>query len=234
MKKLWITLCCVTALGFCQRAVAQHHHEHSDYNDREYSKPKKHNIFSKSDFGFLIGLNNYDMPYDMPDLDTWNSRYVALQFRKNHRLITGSMVDVALGTGLEIGWNNFMMKYDEQYFENGPISDFELVDHPLQKSKLVVNTLNIPIMLQFGFKESNYRIGVGAFGGVRINSYQKFQDEAGKFKEKGDYNLRQFNYGFLAEAGKGDFRLFAKYDMRPLFNDNNPVNANIWTVGIRL
>jgi hypothetical protein len=46
--------------------------------------------------------------------------------------------------------------------------------------------------------------------------------------------LRKFNYGFLAEAGKDDFRLFVKYDALPLFDNNNPVNANAVSFGIRL
>jgi len=63
-------------------------------------------------------------------------------------------------------------------------------------------------MLQFGFKESNFRFGIGAYGGVRINSYQKFQEfDNAKYKEKGEYNLRKFNYGFMAEAGRGDVRV---------------------------
>lgn len=206
-------------------------------SDEDNYKPKNRNesIFSRKDFGLILGINSFDKAMDMPELNQWQSRYVALQWRKNHKLITGRHVDVALGTGLEIAWNNFMMKYDEQYFEDGNITDFELVDYELDKSKLVVNTLNLPVMLQFGFKESDFRLGIGAYGGVRINSYQKFKEfNDSKYKEKGDYNLNRWNYGLMAEAGKGDFRLFAKYDMNPLFNDNNPINANVLTIGIRL
>jgi hypothetical protein len=192
-------------------------------------------MFNKKDFGLVLAINSFDAAKDMPDLNTWQSRYVALQWRRNNKLITGRQVDVALGTGLEIAWNNFMMQHEEQYFENGSVSGFELFDYPLEKSKLVVNNVSLPVILQFGFKESNFRFGIGAYGGVRINSYQKFKEfDDAKYKEKGEYNLRKFNYGFMAEAGRGDVRVFAKYDILPIFNDNNPINANVLSVGLRL
>lgn len=238
MKKLFKNLF-IASLGFVSvQSFAQDHQEWSEnhHDAPKVSKSQKdRNMFHRKDFGLLIGINSYDKAIDMPELNTWQSRFVALQWRKNHKLITGRQVDVALGSGLEVAWNNFMMQYDEQFFEDGPVTDFELVDTPLEKSKLVVNTLNLPVMLQFGFKESNFRIGMGAYAGMRINSYQKFVEERGvDFKEKGSYNLQKFNYGLMAEAGRGDFRIFARYDMKPMFNDNNPINANVLTVGLRL
>lgn len=258
MKKLFktLTLSALALLSVQLVATAQDQEDRFDFGDQEWvdqprqkrtaewddnrsndrpRKEKSQSMFSKKDFGLILGLNSFDQGFDMPELNDWQSRYVALQWRKNHKLITGRNVDVALGTGLEFAWNNFMMKYDEQYFEVGNVSDFELVDTELQKSKLVVNNLNVPVMLQFGFKESDFRVGIGAYGGVRINSYQRFEEYNGsRIKEKGEYNLRRWNYGLMAEAGKGDFRLFAKYDINPMFNDNNPINANVLSIGIRL
>ncbi|MGR3811157.1 outer membrane beta-barrel protein [Jiulongibacter sp. NS-SX5] len=241
MKKLFKTLSiailAITSINTIQAQDYDHHRDWDsewDDNDQHRKSHRRENMFDKKDFGLVLALNNFDAAVDMPELSTWQSRYVALQWRRNNKLITGRHVDVALGTGLEFAWNNLMMRYDEQYFEAGNISDFELVDETLIKSKLVNNFVNIPVMLQFGFKESNFRLGIGAYGGVRINSYQKFEDAYGKFKEKGEYNLRRFNYGLMAEAGRGDVRLFAKYDMQPLFNDNNPINANVFSIGLRL
>ena len=213
------------------------HYDSDSHNNYDHSSKnrKSSNMFSKKDFGLVLAINSFDKAVDMPDLNTWQSRYVALQWRRNHRLLTGRQIDVALGTGLEVAWNNFMMQHDEQYFESGDITDFELLDSPVRKSKLVVNSLNLPVMFQFGFKESNFRLGIGAYAGVRINSYQKFQEvNDAKYKEKSNYNLRKFNYGLMAELGRGDVRLFAKYDGLPMFNDNNPINANVFSLGLRL
>ncbi len=205
-----------------------------EYNNH-YQKRKYGNMFTRKDFGLYLGLNTFYKPQDMPELKDFPSRFVALQWRKNHRLITGSQVDVALGTGLEVGWNNFMLKKDVQFVDLGNTSDVGITDKTYEKVKLVNSTLSIPVMLQFGFKESNFRIGLGGYGGVRIGSYQKFSDGSReRFKEREDFNLRKFNYGLMAEAGKGDCRVFVKYDILPLFNDNNPINANTISFGLRL
>jgi hypothetical protein len=182
-----------------------------------------------------LGLNDFDQTLRTPQLDQLKSRYVAIQWRKNHRLITGKQVDVALGTGLEFAWNNFMYQDDIELIKDNGVSEFYLLDFDVEKAKLVVNNFNIPVMLQFGFKESGFRFGVGVFGGVRINSYQRFRDfDGGKERIKGDYNLRKFNYGLMTEAGKGDFRIFVKYDALSMFNDNNPINGNAFSFGVRL
>lgn len=196
---------------------------------------KNRNLFDRKDFGLYLGLNAFNKAVRTPELDQWKSRYVALQWRKNHNLITGKKVDVVLGTGFEFAWNNYMYQEDiELIQDNAGLSDFYVLDFEAKKAKLVVNNFNIPVMLQFGFKESGFRFGVGAYGGVRINSYQTFREfGGGKERIKDDYNLRKFNYGLMAEAGKDDFRLFVKYDMNPLFNNNNPVNGNPISFGVR-
>lgn len=243
MKKLFRNLAIAVAIGtVCTSgAVAQqeerfnHENENDEPKEHHEKHHKPHNLFSPEDFGLHIGLNSFDQGKRMPDLDQWKSRYVALQWRKNHRLLTGRQMDVALGTGFEIAWNNYMLDEDLILVKEEGVSEFYLLDEPVEKTKLVVNNLNVPVMLQFGFKESNFRFGVGAYGGVRINSYQSFKDFDGeKEKMKGDYNLRRFNYGLIAEAGRGDFRLFVKYEKLPLFNDNNPFNGNMVSFGFRL
>lgn len=219
-------------------AVYQQNPEHNKEGYVNVDKDgdrKNRNLFSKKDFGLYLGLNTFDKTVRTPELDQWKSRYVALQWRKNHNLITGKQVDVAIGTGFEFAWNNYMYQEDiELIKDNEGLSDFYVLDYDAKKAKLVVNNFNIPLMLQFGFKESGFRFGVGAYGGVRINSYQRFREfNGGKDRIKDDYNLRKFNYGLMAEAGKDDFRLFVKYDMNPLFNNNNPVNANPISFGVR-
>jgi hypothetical protein len=232
----FLSLVLTTAIAQDQERDYEHYDSENNRNYNHGSKNRKSsNMFTKRDFGLVLAINSFDKTVDMPELNAWQSRYVALQWRRNHRLISGRQVDIALGTGLEVGWNNFMMHNDEQYFESGGLTDFEMLDSPIRKSKLVVNSLNLPVMLQFGFKESNFRLGIGAYAGIRINSYQKFQEtNDAKFREKGDYNLRKFNYGLVAELGRGDVRLFARYDGLPMFNDNNPINANVFSLGLRL
>lgn len=242
MKKLFQKTALAIALASCYPTIvsAQDENRFSHDNYPEPQKPqeishKPRSLFSAKDFGLHIGLNGFDQAKGMPELNQWQSRYVALQWRKNNRLFTGRQMDVALGTGFELAWNNYMYKDDLILVKEDGISEFYYLDSPADKKKLVVNNLNVPVMLQFGFKESDFRFGVGAYGGIRINSYQRFRDfDGAKDKIKDDYNLRRFNYGFIAEAGRGDFRLFVKYEKLPLFNDNNSFNANMVSFGFRL
>lgn len=203
------------------------------YKDGRYER-KSRNMFSRRDFGLYLGLNTFDTQ-TMPELDNWKSRYVALSWKKNHRLITGNKVDVAMGTGFEFAWNNYMLKDNITLMNQGIAgADFVEVRGHLDKSKVVVTNFNVPLMLQFGFKESKWILGVGAYGGARINGYTKVKGENGTKREHGAYNMSKFHYGLAAELGHKNFTLFARYQMTPLFKDNNPVNGNSIMFGIRL
>lgn len=205
-----------------------------EYKQSSHYSPKKHNMFSRKDFGLYVGLNTYETK-NLPELDNVRSRYVALNWKKNHRLITGNHVDVALGTGFEFAWNNYMMKENIRLVNTPNGAGFVDVKENLDKSKFVVSSFNIPMMLQFGFKESKWSLGVGAYGGARIGSYVKTKEETGaKEHFKSAYNLNKFHYGFAAELGREGFAIFARYEATPLFNDNNPINGNAISFGIRL
>ncbi len=205
-----------------------------DYNEKHYErKERRYNMFSRRDFGLYLGLNTYETK-NMPELDNWNSRYVALSWKKNHRLLTGKQVDVALGTGFEFAWNNYMLKDNITLANQTVGADFIEVKDDLQKSKLVVTNFNIPVMLQFGFKQSKWILGLGAYGGARIDSYTKTKGENGTKRDHGAYNMNKFHYGLAAELGHKSFTLFARYQMTPMFKDNNPVNGNSIMFGIRL
>ncbi|CAH0997281.1 hypothetical protein EMA8858_03412 [Emticicia aquatica] len=214
-------------------AVAQDDEDSRDYTHESHISGRKHNIFSRKDFGLYLGLNNYESK-TLPELDNIRSRYVALNWRKNHRLITGNNVDVAFGTGFEFAWNNYMMKDNIRLVNGTSGAEFVDVKENLEKSKLVVSNFNIPLMLQFGFKESHWKLGLGAFGGARIGSYVKTKGENGKQHYASAYNLNKFHYGLAAELGRNSFAFFARYEITPMFKDNNPINGNAITFGIRL
>jgi Outer membrane protein beta-barrel domain len=213
-------------------AAAQDYEHENDY-DHTHKSSKRHNMFSRKDFGLYLGLNTYESE-NLPELDNLKSRYVALNWRKNHRLITGNQVDVALGTGFEFAWNNFMLKDDLVLKNQTNGASFIDSKESLNKSKLVVTSLNIPLMLQFGFKESHWKLGLGAYGGARIDSYMKTMGESGKKRTHGAYNLNKFHYGLAAELGRNNFAFFARYEMTPMFQDKNPINGNAISFGIRL
>lgn len=234
MKTLVKTIVALaTAVTVNLGAFAQENDSKENKQSSNYS-PKKNNMFSRKGFGLYVGLNTYETK-NLPKLDNARSRYVALSWKKNHHLITGNHVDMALGTGVEFAWNNYMMKENIRLVNTANGAGFVDVKENLDKSKFVVSSFNIPLMLQFGFKESKWSVGVGVYGGARIGSYVKTKEETGaKEHFKSAYNLNKFHYGFATELGREGFAIFARYEATPLFKDNNPINGNAISFGIRL
>lgn len=209
-----------------------------------YSKPKKKNtngrFFSKSDFGIYLGLNNWaNGPSALPSLQTWGSRFVALSFQRNATLINGKQVDFALSYGPEIAWNNFMLEGNNYIDHSTAQVEFLTAPKDLNKSKLVVTSLNLPVMLNFGFEEAKFKIAFGGYVGYRVGSYRKlkYSDSSKKEITKDNYGLNDFRYGLLAEIGKRrGITFFGRYDMGELFKSGqkNVDGVQAWTIGIRL
>jgi hypothetical protein len=205
-------------------------------DDEKVIHTKRSSIFHRKDFGLYLGLNNVSEATNFPELQNTQSRFVALQWRKNHRLITGSKVDLALGAGYEIAWNNLMFNDNINVLRKSDgTTAFVDAGRNYEKSKLTVFNLNVPLMLQFGFKESDWRLGLGGYVGARLDSYAKTKDnENGTERVRGAYNLNKFRYGVAAEMGRSNLVIFARYDLTPLFNNTNPVNGNVVSFGVRL
>ena len=215
-----------------------------DDDDRGNDKPKTQSgnrrFFSKSDFGFYIGLNNWaNGPSTLPTLQTWGSRFIALSLRRNATLINGKKVDMALSYGPEISWNNFMFEEDNYIDYSTKQITFNTATKSLNKSKLVVTSLNLPIMLNFGFEEAKLKIGIGGYIGYRVGSYRKlkYSDSNKKENDKGNYGLNDFRYGLTAEIGKRrGITFFGRYDLSELFKSSqkNVAGVQAWSIGLRL
>jgi hypothetical protein len=216
-----------------------------DDDDDSEEKPtvKKSNgsgrFFSRSDFGLYIGLNNWaNGPTTGASLDTWGARYVALSFQQNATLINGKKMDLAFSYGPEIAWNNFMFEENNAVQMSGNQVVFKDFGQNLSKSKLVVPTLNLPMMLSFGFEESKFKIGLGGYIGYRVGGYRKIKYADGKKdKDKGSYGLNDFRYGLTAEMGKRKgLTFFFRYDLSEMFKAEqlNTKGLQAWSVGFRL
>lgn len=223
----------------------KNYNDDDDDNDSE-EKPtvkKKSNgsgrFFSRSDFGLYLGLNNWaNGPTTGASLDTWGSRYVALSFQRNATLINGKKMDLAFSYGPEIAWNNFMFEENNAVQMSGKQVVFKDFGQNLSKSKLVVPTLNFPMMLNFGFEEAKFKIGLGGYVGYRVGGYSKIKYEDGKKdKDKGSYGLNNFRYGLTAEMGKRKgLTFFFRYDLTEMFKAEqlNAKGLQAWSAGVRL
>jgi hypothetical protein len=214
-----------------------------DDDDDDVQVLGKKRFFSKSDFGIYLGLNGWQnnnpvSPNQLTDLRTGRSRYVALSLRKNATLLNTEQLDIALSLGPELAWYNFMLQNDNIVTNVGNQVAFLEGDQQLSKSKLVMPYVNLPILLNFGFEESQFQIGVGGYVGYRFGGYSKTKDTNGnKTRFKDDYGMNDLFYGLTGELGRRrGLKMFVRYDLNPMFNDNQ-INANklqAWSVGIRI
>lgn len=213
-------------------------------DDNEEREEKKKNsgsgrFFPRSDFGIYIGLNNWAKGSTTGSgLSTWGSRYFALSLRRNATLINGKQVDLAFSYGPEVAWNNFMFEENNVIQKPGNQVVFKDFGQSLSKSKLVVPTLNFPMMFNLGFEEAKFRIGLGGYIGYRIGGYSKIKyDNGKKEKNKNSYGLEDFRYGLTAELGKRKgATFFFRYDLNQMFKSDqiNTKGLQAWSVGLRL
>lgn len=220
----------------------QEREEDNDDKHQDLKKKTKSSgrFFSRSDFGIYLGLNNWSKGNTSgSSLDTWGSRYFALSLQKNATLINGKQVDLAFTYGPEIVWNNFMFEGNTVAEMSGKQVTFKDFGKNLDKTKLVVPTLNFPMMFNLGFEESKFKIGLGGYVGYRVGGYRKikYAEDGKKEKQKGSYGLNDFRYGLTAELGKRKgLTFFFRYDLSEMFKSDqvNAKGLQAWSVGIRL
>ncbi|RTQ45635.1 PorT family protein [Hymenobacter gummosus] len=209
---------------------------------------------SGTDFGVDLGLNTFvnkqtyapggvEQPYD---LRAWGSRYVALNWKFWAR--TGKNSPLFFHLGPEIAFNNYMLEGNRYFSANAAANRTDIVQEPadqrnLEKSKLAVTSLNLPVGFTLKFKDKDsdkdlFRIGAGGFVGYRIGAHTKLKYEQDgrthKDKDRGSYNLEDFQYGVSGTIGVRNFDLFVKYNLNDVFKENRGPKAQAISFGITL
>ncbi|UOR06850.1 PorT family protein [Hymenobacter aerilatus] len=214
-------------------------------------RQREANRSSKSAFGMDLGLNalvNKSAPTSgQPiDLRPFGSRYVSLYWRYAQRLGSkGSPMYLLLGP--EFSFNNYMLDNNTQFVSNPGLGSgqpnyttVERTGFPVEKSKLMMSSLNLPVMLQLNLRDKEYRktfrLAAGGFVGYRLGTHTKLKyDQDGdtrKDKDRGSYNLEDFQYGLQGGIGFRKVDLFAKYHLNQLFKDNRGPQAQSLSFGI--
>ncbi len=194
------------------------------------------------DFGLYIGVNGLSGPGAAQfGLRPLGSRFVALSWRR--QLPLGDKPGgLRIGIGPELAWNNFMFSNNQRLIENNNLITNQresiLVgdNRDLKRSKLTTLQGNIPLLLMFG-PADKVTFGIGAYAGVRLDSYTKVKPEGGKTsRDHGAYNTTSLRWGLTAEAAWGESTgLFVRYEpSTTLFKAGQGPNVNIWSVGVRL
>lgn len=201
--------------------------------------------------GVEVGVNGYvnnngefDMPeyYEFLDLRMEKSINFKLNFyEQNFNLIANKL---GFTTGLGFEWVNY--RFDNNVVlkkEGNDIVNHLVLDPPnYTKSKLVVNYLNLPLMLEYQTnrhsKANSFHIGVGLQTGLRIGAHTKrvYQDDGRKKKDKdpGDFHINPFKYDAMVRIGWGKLNLHANYALNTLFKNNRGPELYPFEIGITL
>jgi len=177
-----------------------------------------------------------------PDLKPVGSRYVSLNWHYDIRVgKVGSPFHLL--TGPELGFNNYMLDDNSRFINTDGVTTVNAeANRSLDKSKLAVTTLNLPLLATLRFpgsgKKDGFRIGAGGFVGYRLGSHTKIKySEEGrtrKDKDRGSYNLTDFQYGVQGLIGIRSLELFTKYNLNDLFANNRGIQAQTLSFGITL
>ena len=232
--------------------------ENNKTNKHEFTIPvKKDTLASEnrltSQVVFAGGLNNLVTNGSVANSDFayLKSSFLELGITLKSRLIKDNNF-LYLKYGIS-GMYNKITATDNRYFvENG--SQTTLATFPKKLYSTDTHFKNvyvvIPVHLEFDFSkkkivdgkqilrsQQGFRLGIGGYLGYNTNSKQflGYYDESGNrvtVREKGNWNVNDWNYGLSTYFGYKDTSLYLKYDLNPLFK-NNDVKQNNISLGIR-
>lgn len=200
---------------------------------------------------FAFGLNNViteGESLEDTDFQIGGSRFTELGWAWNTRVFKNSNW-LRVKYGFSFHFNGLKPTENRFYVDTGDQTELQEFRVNLDKSKLRIDNLVIPVIFEFGpskkkehddyFRYSTYRqlkFGLGGYAGLKLSARQKLKyHEDGrkqKEKQKGDFNTNNFIYGVSGYVGIGDVSLYAKYDLNPIFKNNAVDQRNI-SLGLR-
>lgn len=211
----------------------------------------KYDIKTGNQLLFAIGFNNTiidgesldDSPYELG-----GSGFVELGWIWNTRLLKNSNF-IRVNYGLSLQWNKLSIKNNNYFVDNGDETTLETFPFDLKKAKFRTTSLVVPLHFEFGpsdlkdygdriryFTDNHFKIGIGGFAGVNLNTMQKlkYKEDGDRQKEKikSDFNTTNLVYGLSGYVGVGDFSVYAKYNLNELFKDQ-AVNQHNVSLGLR-
>ncbi len=222
-------------------------------------KPRKHKKYrgesrTTTQFVFAFGLNNLVTDGDLGSIEDngiklSNSRFYEWGWTWKTRLAQNSPF-LHLKYGLSFTYNNLRPENNQYYIKTGDKT--VLANHPESlRDEPYFRNINmvVPVHLEFDFSkkrmseesaiirtQKTFRMGIGGYAGINIRSKQLLEYKADGLETeqitKGDYNTSDFIYGLSAYFGYKDVSLYTKYDLNPLFTDND-IDQNNISLGLR-
>jgi hypothetical protein len=202
-----------------------------------------------SQFVFAFGVNRLVTDGDIDnDNYKWRSDFYEWGVSWNTRLLKNNNL-LHAKYGLSLQYNNLRPDNNMMFATDGGKTGLVDAGRDLDMARLRYVNLVIPMHLEFDLTKKqvnedktyfpshkSFRLGVGGYTGFNVKEKQiiKYSEDGHdvKHKQNGDFNVSDFVYGVSAYIGYGQISLYAKYDLQPVFA-NNDVDQNNLSLGIR-
>lgn len=195
-------------------------------------------LVNKPGSGFPLGASDFKLnAAKSVDVNIWIFMQ-RLNLVKHH-------INLKYGLGLEL--NNYRFRSNISFKEPGfsPYNNITAIPNAyvirdsinFSKNKLAADYITVPLMLNFCSKPGDPNKGISFSAGISagyLYSQRNKQksSERGKLKNKGDYNMEQFKFSYIAELGLGPVRLYGSYVPSSIFEKG--LDLRPYTLGIRL
>ncbi len=214
-------------------------------------KSKKYDRRTTTDFVFAFGLNNVITEGESlqdSDFKVAGSRFAELGWAWKTRVFKNTNF-LRIKYGVSFQFNSLKPTDNRFYVDTGEQTELQVYPLNLDKSKIRMDNLVVPIHFEFGpSKKNEYEdhfrystenkltVGLGGYAGINLSTRQKLKfEEDGddkKVKLKADYNTNSFVYGLSGYIGWQGIALYAKYDLNTIFKDN-PIDQRNVSLGLR-
>jgi hypothetical protein len=229
------------------------------FKDRE-EKKEDHKGWKDGGFkghwtGLELGLNNYlngDHSLSMKSNEEFMSLNASrsincnINFVQHSFGIIGNRFGLVTGMGLE--FYNYFFRHNNSIITNdqGVVVERIYVDNnnnpiDLEKSKLTMTYLTVPLLLEFQFpgelsNSRRIRVAVGVIGGLKLGSHTKavYQQNGDRKKDKNhdDFSINPFRYGFTARIGYKHINIFSDFYPVSLFEKNKGPELYPFSIGL--
>jgi hypothetical protein len=209
-----------------------------------YRSRRRTRLFWAVDLGLNNYLENGGFPKDNAGYALGSpiqSRYLSVGTYQRSR-IGGTKSPFYFQTGLELNWYNFVFQ-DNNYIVRGDngveFRDYEVdKGKGLSKSKLTVTYLTIPANISIRLRDKYGRLGFvlggGAYISYRLDAYAKQKFDRDPERQRGNFALNNWRYGWEAQAGYRNFLLFFRTDLSTLFQEGQAPQLHPFTLGVRI
>ena len=200
--------------------------------------------------GIELGLNNYlNKDYtigpkssdEYMSLNSSRSIQFNLNFVQHSFGIAGNRFGMVTGMGLE--FFNYFFRHNNT-IETDPQGSiipryYDPID--LEKSKLTMSYLTVPILFEFQFpgelsNSHRLRISVGVIGGLKLGSHTKVvysvNGDRKKDKNHDDFSINPFRYGFTARVGYKHINIYSDFYPVSLFEKGKGPVLYPFSIGI--